>query len=61
MAGIFVINATATAPASLYCMGEGSELRWATASGTMVTFKNVTKLGDCGAASPGTERFRLCR
>jgi hypothetical protein len=65
LTGVFAVLPTPTNPGGIYCMGDGSEVRWATATGSFIVLKNVTKLGDCGGtASPtgaGTDTFYLCR
>jgi hypothetical protein len=66
LTGLFATLPTATGPGAIYCMGDGSEVRWATVTGTFITLKNVTKLGDCGGTTgggtgAGNETLYLCR
>lgn len=46
---------------AVYCAGEGSTFDWSTAeNGTRMTFRNLSKLGDCDGEA-GSDSLLLCR
>lgn len=62
LSGVFATLPQGGGVGTIYCLGTGSEVHWATAEGSFVVVKNASKLGDCGgSAPPGTDAIRVCR